>query len=182
VALNGDAEMQEPRMTTPGTVVPAWRLQLAGGAAAVPYARRAAAAMLEGWGPDGRSQDVILLINELVTNAAVHGGPICLRIGPYGHSGDLYCEVVDTNPRPPRPREAARHDESGGGLMLLAAMAARHGWYPTALGKAVWFTYTRHPVGPSGPATLPPRSLEIRKLPSSALSVLEPGARWASVC
>jgi anti-sigma regulatory factor (Ser/Thr protein kinase) len=169
-------------MTTITTAVPVWRLQLAGEVSAVPYARRAAAATLAGWGPDGRSQDVILLIGELVTNAAVHaGGPIWLQIGPHGPSGDLYCEVSDTSPQPPCLRETARHDESGRGLMLLAAMAAGYGWFSTAHGKTVWFTYAQQPAGSPGPATQPLRALDIHKLPSSALSVLEPAERWAAV-
>jgi hypothetical protein len=169
-------------MTTVKTAVPVWRLQLAGEVTAAPYARRAAAAALVGWGPEGRSQDVILLIGELVSNAAVHaGGPICLQIGPHGPSGDLYCEVSDASPQLPCMRETAHHDGSGNGLMLLAALAAGYGWYPTGHGKTVWFTYAQHPAGPPGPATRPPRPLKVYKLPSSALSVLEPGDRWAGV-
>jgi hypothetical protein len=169
-------------MMTATTVVAVWRLQVAGEITAVRYARRAAAATLAGWGTDGRSQDVVLLIGELVTSAAVHaGGPICVQIGPHGPSGDLYCEVSDTSPQPPCLSEAAGHDESGYGLMLLAAMAAGHGWYPTSRGKTAWFICARHPAGPPGPATRPPRPLNMLKLPSSALSVLEPGKRWAGV-
>jgi hypothetical protein len=166
-------------MTTVTTAIPVWRLQLAGEVTAVPYACRAAAATLAGWGTDGRSQDVILLIGELVNNAAIHaGGLICLEIGPHGPSGDLYCEVSDTSPQPPRLRDADRRNESGYGLVLLAAMAAGYGWYPTAHGKAVWFTYDQHPAGSPGPAARPLRPLNMYKLPSSALSVLEPGERW----
>jgi anti-sigma regulatory factor (Ser/Thr protein kinase) len=169
-------------MMTVTTAVTVWRLQVAGEITAVRYARHAAAATLAGWGTDDRSQDVILLIGELVTNAAVHaGGLICLQIGPHGPSGDLYCEVSDTSPQLPCLREAADHDESGHGLMLLAAMAEGHGWYPTGHGKVVWFIYAQHPVGSPGPVTRPPPPLKMCKLPSSALSVLEPGKRWAGV-
>jgi hypothetical protein len=85
---------------------------------------------------------VVLLIGELVTNAVVHGhGPVGLRVTLDETDGILRCEVTDASPQLPRPGPASDDAESGRGLMLVAALAASHGWQPAAAGKTVWFTY-----------------------------------------
>jgi two-component sensor histidine kinase len=93
---------------------------------------------------DAVAVDMLLLIDELVANAAQHAsGPITMRIRLDRPSHDaaavLYCEVTDTNPWPPPPPPP--DDEHGRGLLLLAALAPNHGWHPTPTGKTVWFTY-----------------------------------------
>ncbi len=114
----------------------------AGGAAAPGRVRQLAAAALNGLGLGAMVPDTLLLLGELVANAAVHApGPIRLQMMPHSRTGLLYCEVADTSPRPPRLREATTGCPAGRGLWLIEALAASHGWFPTAGGKAVWFTY-----------------------------------------
>jgi hypothetical protein len=117
-------------------------MQLAGGPAAPARARKMAAAALDDLGLGAMAPDTLLLLGELVANAAVHA-PGLIRLGmmPLARTGLLYCEVADTSPRPPSPREATAGCSGGRGLWLIEALAASHGWFPTAEGKAVWFTY-----------------------------------------
>lgn len=50
----------------------------------------------------------------------------------------LRIEVIDADPRWPRPRQPAGLDESGFGFVLVAALARSWGLRDTAAGKAVW--------------------------------------------
>jgi hypothetical protein len=121
---------------------PVWRMHIAGGPAAPDHACLRAAAALDGLGLGAMAPDTLLLLGELVGNAAVHApGPIRLQIMPHSRTGLLYCEVADTSPRPPSPRAATMGYPAGRGLWLIEALATSHGWFPTAEGKAVWFTY-----------------------------------------
>ncbi|MEU8801833.1 ATP-binding protein [Spirillospora sp. NPDC048819] len=93
--------------------------------------------------------DVVLMVDELVTNAVVHGaGPVRLALRLDGRR--LLAEVGDANPAPPAaPAEPAVLDwsEAGRGLLLVAALAAEHGTRPDAGGKTVWFTRLLNPPG-----------------------------------
>lgn len=116
-----------------------WRL--AGGPGSAPRARHLANTAARDWGLTGLPDDTLLLIDELVANAALHaGGPITLHIQLNSATATLYCQVTDTSSAPPRPRTTGPDDEHGRGLLLLAAIAPNHGWHPTLTGKAVWFT------------------------------------------
>lgn len=86
--------------------------------------------------------EVVLMVDELVTNAVVHGtGPIRLTLRLDGRR--LHAEVADADPSAPaRPAEPPVLDwaEAGRGLLLVAALAAEHGTRPGPAGKTVWFT------------------------------------------
>jgi anti-sigma regulatory factor (Ser/Thr protein kinase) len=96
--------------------------------------------------------DVVLMVDELVTNAIVHGtGPV--RLGLRLDGGELLAEVGDDSPLVPRPRRAdpaaVDWSETGRGLLLVAALADDHGTRPAGHGKVVWFTRPlRRPAGP----------------------------------
>ncbi|MFE7511304.1 ATP-binding protein [Streptomyces sp. NPDC057540] len=85
------------------------------------------------------TDDVLLLVSEVVTNALTHGGvPYELRLD--GSEGRLWVQVSDTSPLRPRPH--GRHDAgrpSGHGLYLLGRLADAWGCVPRCRGKAVWF-------------------------------------------
>ncbi|MEO3823828.1 ATP-binding protein [Actinomadura sp. B10D3] len=108
--------------------------------------------------------DVVLIVDELVTNAVVHGsGPVRLTLRldtdpgePAGTAGSepgaegarypvrLVGEVTDAATAVPRvPAEPPRvldWSEAGRGLLLVAALATEFGARPGPSGKTVWFT------------------------------------------
>lgn len=95
-----------------------------------------------GWsatnGIDARHTDQLeLLVSELVTNAVRHGSPpYQVFLGRTGHS--LYGEVSDSSPS--QPRVLPEPDHRGGfGLRIIDALASDWGISSAATGKAVWF-------------------------------------------
>ncbi|MBT2404028.1 MULTISPECIES: ATP-binding protein [unclassified Streptomyces] len=88
------------------------------------------------------SADAELCVSELLTNVITHlgeGTPVTLHITGTG-DGRTRVELTDPDPRVwPVPRQAADEDESGRGLALLDAVAARWGVHPGPhAGKTVW--------------------------------------------
>jgi hypothetical protein len=126
--------------------------------AAVPApARQARAAIrhaLAAWGIDDPCGDAELLASELVANAAEHtpsqqiGLVLRRHTQPDGQRG-VTCEVTDTSPALPQPRQAGASDERGRGLAIVAALATASGVRPEAGGKTAWFTLTL-PGRPAG--------------------------------
>ena len=103
----------------------------------LPETRAQATTVLTEWDVDGEDAEPILLVlNELLTNAVEHSRPplhLTLRLG----EDFVRVEVHDTVADPPcfRPREA---EGSGHGVQIVAALAVRHGWSPDRDGKTVW--------------------------------------------
>jgi hypothetical protein len=111
-------------------------------------ARQARAAIrhaLATWGIDDPCGDAELLASELVANAAEHtpsqqiGFVLRRHTQPDGQRG-VTCEVTDTSPAQPQPRQASASDERGRGLAIVAALATASGVRPEAGGKTAWFT------------------------------------------
>ncbi|WP_327280454.1 MULTISPECIES: ATP-binding protein [unclassified Streptomyces] len=139
------------------------RLDLHGAAPVVGRCREFCRSALEAWawpGPEDLTgltdeerdmavEDVLLLVSEAVTNAAMHaGGPteLVLRLGPADRrapprrSGDLRIEVGDASPALPRLRPQTALGLPGGhGLMVLNRLARSWGVTPREGGKSVWF-------------------------------------------
>lgn len=117
--------------------------ELGAGPREVSRARRALSMSLSGWGWDGDSADVaVLLTSELVTNAIRHGNsPILLRAGLV--HGRLRVEVVDHAVDGVAIRRAQDEDEDGRGLQLVDVLADSWGWSPIRNGKHVWFELAR---------------------------------------
>lgn len=84
----------------------------------------------------------VLLATELLGNALRHaapgGRPLVVRLDMHWNGRGLTLAVSDPDPRVPAARTAAPDAESGRGLELLEALAARWGTRPTATGKTVW--------------------------------------------
>ncbi|MEV4285088.1 ATP-binding protein [Nonomuraea bangladeshensis] len=73
-----------------------------------------------------RLEDFVLAVNEITTNAVVHGGG-CGTLRLWSHAGRLWCEVSDEGPGLPPGWTAARPPptglESGGrGLWLMRTL------------------------------------------------------------
>jgi hypothetical protein len=96
---------------------------------------------------DDPSGDAELLASELVANAAEHAGShqigfvLRRRTGRDRQRG-VTCEVTDTSPILPPPRQARASDERAPGLAIVTALAATSGDRPEASGKTTWFTLT----------------------------------------
>lgn len=115
------------------------RIELDAEPASAGEARRFLADATTRWGRPELEDKGSLVVDELVTNAILHGlGPIevVLRLG----EGVLAIEVHDRQPRMPvptaRPPDAAL--SFGRGLHLVEACSARWGARPTPGGKCVW--------------------------------------------
>lgn len=119
---------------------PSRRLSLPASAPAAGLARRATYEALRSWGVAHLQETALLLVSELVTNAVQHSrmgsSTIMLRLGLTPAA--LRIEVIDADPRWPRPRQPAGLDESGFGFVLVAALARSWGLRDTPAGKAVW--------------------------------------------
>ncbi|WP_242909832.1 ATP-binding protein [Actinomadura terrae] len=93
--------------------------------------------------------DIILMVDELVTNAIVHGtGPVRLALtldGPVltGRIGDNDPAAPAAPGGPPRVLDWA---EAGRGLLLVTALATEFGAHPDGTGKTVWFTRLLTPL------------------------------------
>ncbi|MFI8448602.1 ATP-binding protein [Streptomyces erythrochromogenes] len=92
------------------------------------------------WMPGARddSEDVLLLVSEVVANACLHaGGPRTLLLEC---TDDLLrVEVTDSNPAAPTPRSRPDPARPGGyGLLIVERIARRWGTVPLADGKCVW--------------------------------------------
>jgi anti-sigma regulatory factor (Ser/Thr protein kinase) len=85
---------------------------------------------------------VVLLADEVVTNAVVHGaGPIDLAVD--ANEERVKVMVGDRSEVLPSPRRAARYAQAGRGLSIVEAIASRWGVSATEAGKSVWFEIDR---------------------------------------
>jgi anti-sigma regulatory factor (Ser/Thr protein kinase) len=124
------------------------RVTLRADPCAVPEARRQARAAVRYWHVPVDIEVVALLVSELVTNAVTHDcvplpsgarGTVTLAIR--GDEGQFRVDVHDGSPAPPVLRDSVPSSaECGRGLMLVDSLSTRWGSYPTATGKAVYFT------------------------------------------
>jgi anti-sigma regulatory factor (Ser/Thr protein kinase) len=111
--------------------------------AAVRETRHEVADILVSWklpapnGDGGATDDVLLVVSELMTNAVRHGGPELIGISIELRPDLIRIEIYDGNdfiPGPAGPTPGTR-DEDGRGLFLVEALAKTITWEPTARGK-----------------------------------------------
>lgn len=118
-----------PRVTDTKTVT--------GGAELLGAARAAVRELLSSEPADARDT-AVLLTNELVTNAVVHGGGRFVLTAETSGSF-LRVRVVDPSEAQPRPLALTCDREHGRGVAIVDALATRWGSNLTATGKVVWF-------------------------------------------
>jgi len=108
-------------------------------ATAVRTIRHAVVACSREWGFAARSDEVELLVSELVTNAVLHvGGTVAVTVT--AEAGQLTVSVSDTSVHTPAPRTEDVWRTSGRGLAIVSAVADEWGVDPSGPGKSVWFS------------------------------------------
>ena len=123
----------------PGSV-PRWTTRWEHGVPveALPLVRDRLTAVLGEWGLIGEPiEPALLVVTELVSNAAEHGrGPAWLEVEL--RSGSVHVAVRDGDAGRPRalPRDPVRL--RGRGLQLVEAVSSRWGWTDDPPGKVVW--------------------------------------------
>ncbi|MFG2001582.1 ATP-binding protein [Spirillospora sp. NPDC048911] len=130
--------------------------ELAAEAAAASRARTLTAETLRAWRVTDPADvdDIVLMVDELITNAIVHGtGPVRLRLHLDGPA--IVGEITDDDPAVPGAPAAPPlldWSEQGRGLLLVTALATGYGCRPAGRGKTVWFTRLLHTANGNGRA------------------------------
>jgi anti-sigma regulatory factor (Ser/Thr protein kinase) len=102
---------------------------------------------LRGWDLDHRTDDAVLVLTELASNAVAHGVPRAaggehdVRLGLALDPTHLTLAVSDPADAPPvcRPPDGYGLEEHGRGLCLVDALSEEWGWTPRPpAGKTVW--------------------------------------------
>ena len=109
------------------------------------------------WGEAERSQDIAIVVSELLTNALRHTRPGSadgrprrpIRLGLLQLSPCLLCAVADPSPAAPVPRSPATLGETGRGLHIVCALSDRWGYTTSGTGKVVWAMFTAPLAEPS---------------------------------
>ncbi|WP_405822580.1 ATP-binding protein [Streptomyces sp. NBC_01390] len=96
---------------------------------------------LSGWGTPERTDDVLLCVSELATNALLHGVPpgrgFLLQLA-LATDGVLRVAVHDSGPGEIRMSNLNPAAEEGRGLLIVAGLADRWGVGERYPGKSVW--------------------------------------------
>lgn len=93
-----------------------------------------------GLGPP--TDDLLLVVSELVTNAVRYGSPP-VRVEVSADERTVTVGVVDAATARPVLRNAADDAESGRGLLLLSSLSTEHGVRSQPPGKVVWASLPR---------------------------------------
>ncbi|MFD7058382.1 ATP-binding protein [Streptomyces sp. NPDC059906] len=103
--------------------------------------RRIAAARLRYCGLQAMTDDVVVIVSELLTNALLHSGATTIRLTITFENCSLHIAVHDGMPGRATPRAADDSDsESGRGLVLINALATEAGgeWGTADDGAETW--------------------------------------------
>ncbi len=102
-------------------------------------ARGLVRAALGVWAMESLVDDAVLVVSELVGNAARHTRSHLIRVSVTRVAEDtVLVAVVDKDRAEVIRRDAGPEDTSGRGLMLVEALAERWGVTPMPWGKRVW--------------------------------------------
>ncbi|MFG3323360.1 ATP-binding protein [Streptomyces sp. NPDC048171] len=111
--------------------------------------RRIAAARLRYCGLEAMTDDVMLIVSELLTNALQHSGTTEISLVITVADGALRVRVRDGMPTPAVPRRPGPAAESGRGLLLVDAVAKENGgsWGTSEAGAETWCCLPLPPQG-----------------------------------
>ena len=112
-------------------------LSLDAGLGSAAQARAAVAACCDRLGLEELSDDVVLVVSEMVTNAVRHAAP---PVGLEIEAGEdaVVVAVCDGSPQSPIARKADLDAEGGRGMLLVDLLSDDHGVRAQPPGKAVW--------------------------------------------
>ncbi len=108
-------------------------------------------ATLRRWGTAERSQDIAIVVSELLTNALRHGVPLSggdrlrqpIRLGLLDPGSFVLCAVADPSKAAPVPQTPGSLAETGRGLNIICALSDQWGYTTTTdAGKVVWAVFT----------------------------------------
>jgi anti-sigma regulatory factor (Ser/Thr protein kinase) len=104
--------------------------------------RRARQAVAERLADHPRSEELLLCVSEVVTNAVLHTTSP-QRMSVSQDASTVRVEVADGDAHAPLLGDHDPFATSGRGLLILDKLALRWGHQPTREGKAVWFEFER---------------------------------------
>jgi isopenicillin N synthase-like dioxygenase len=115
-------------------------------AGSVRAARDFTIATLRRWGTTERSQDIAIVVSELLTNALRHGLPGAgesrprrpIRFGLLQPGSCVLCAVADPSRAAPVLQTRGSFAETGRGLHIICALSDQWGFTPSDTGKVVW--------------------------------------------
>ncbi len=135
-------------------------------AGSVRTARDFTSATLHRWGTAERSQDIVIVVSELLTNALRHALPGSgetrprrpIRLGLLQPGPCVLCAVADPSKAAPAPQVPGSLAETGRGLHIICALSDQWGYAPNDTGKVVWaMFYPRLTVRAFHPVSAMPR-------------------------
>jgi anti-sigma regulatory factor (Ser/Thr protein kinase) len=127
-------------------------------AGSVHAAREFTVATLHRWGVAERSQDIAIVVSELLTNALRHALPgsgnlqlrRAIRLGLLQPGPFVLCAVADPSKAAPVPQPRGSLAESGRGLQIIRALSDQWGYTaPSDTGKVVWAMFAPRLTLPS---------------------------------
>ena len=126
-------------------------------AGSVHAARDFTLAILHQWSMAERSDDIAIVVSELLTNAIRHtppapGGNIRprrpIRLGLVQPGPSVLCAVADPGRAAPVPQAPGFLAEAGRGLHIICALSDRWGYTLNDTGKVVWAAFTSRLAAP----------------------------------
>jgi len=120
-------------------------------AGSVRAARDFTIATLQRWGVTERSEDIAVVVSELLTNALQHARPGSgdtrprwpIRLGLLQPGPCVLCAVADPSEVAPVPKTPGSLAETGRGLHIICGLSDRWGYTaPSDMGKVVWAMFS----------------------------------------
>ena len=120
--------------------------RLSADAGSVRAARDFTIVTLHRWGMAEPSQDIAIVVSELLTNAVRHALPGSgqtrlrrpIRLGLLQPGPYVLCAVADPSNAAPAPQMPGSLAETGRGLHIICALSDQWGYGPSDTGKVVW--------------------------------------------